>query len=397
MQTQAPRARQERSIRNDARILAATQSLLAEEGWPGLALGRVAERAGLSVRPIRDRYADRLTLAATAWQDLIAPGWESSMAAVISAADAADARTLGTALRPFARPGVLHRAAGELLMIAAHDEQMRAVVEDAAITPLIRSLDPRTSGGRQRAAMHGYAVMLALGLLLESWRPGAARVDLSGALDRIADALRRPAEPTRLPTARAPHLDRGVVIDTGEPLWDAVLRATIHQVGTRGYEAATVEAIVSEAGCSQTVLFHRYATKGEAFLDATRRMFGAATELNAAYQERMADAHSLGVAEAIMLREYMRPGREIERVVGLEQYRIAWHDEQMRFALETEQKAVRQALRRAHSDLPAAEARARLHLEFAMGMGPVLLAQLVPDAWALPFDVVTVPLIDRAA
>lgn len=394
MPSGAVRPRQGRSIRNDGVILQATQELLAEEGWAGVSLNSVARRAQLSVRPVRDRYADRRELVAAAWEQLIAPLWASSVAAVVSAADAADEGALLTALTPFARPGGIHRAGGELVMVAAHDEDVRAIVADAAILPLARLLDG-SARGRARAAIHGYAAMLALGLLLESWREGAAEVDLVGFARRLAAAFREPSRPRRLPSAGAPHLDEGAVIDTGEPVWDAVLRATLRQVGTRGYESATVESIVAEAGCSQSVLFHRYPTKGEAFLDATRRMFGAATALNVAYQQRMAHAHSPGIAETIMLREYMRPGREVERVIGLEQYRLAWHDAAMRAALHSEQLPMREAFLREHADLAVGEARALLHVELAMGMGPVLLAQLVPEAWELPYDVVTVPLIDR--
>lgn len=389
------RPRQERSVRNDEAILRASVGLLADEGTAGLALGRVARRAGLSVRPVRDRYSDRTALAAAVWDHLLAPTWAESIEAVIAAADSGDERALLAALTPFARPADPHRAAGELLMLAAHDEGVRAIVSDAAIAPLTRVLGG-SGVGRTRAAAQGYAAMLALGLLLESWREGATEVDLSGLAQRVSAAFRAQAKPRRLPSAAAPHLDEGAVIDTGDPLWDAVLRATLRQVGTRGYEAATVESIVAEAGCSQTVLFRRYATKREAFLDATRRMFGAATALNVAYQQRMAKVHSPGVAEAIILREYMRPGREVERVIGLEQYRLAWHDHAMREALQAEQRPVQEAFLRAHADLPPGDARALLHAELAMGMGTVLLAQLVPEAWALPYDVVTVPLIDRA-
>ena len=382
-------------MRNDATILQATLDLLAEEGWVGLSHTRVARRAHLSVRPVRDRYADRSDLAAAVWEHLIAPRWTASMAAVLAAADAGDDAMLLAALDPFARPASTHRAGGELLMVAAHDDDVRAIVADEAIAPLARALDGSATG-RTRAAVHGYAAMLALGLLLESWREGAAEIDLSGIVHRVAAAFREPTRARRLPSAAAPHLDQGAVIDTGEPLWDSVLRATLRQVGTRGYESATVESIVAEAGCSQTVLFHRYPTKGDAFLDATRRMFGAATALNVDYQQRMAHTHSPGLAEAIMLREYMRPGREVERVIGLEQYRLAWHDPAMRAALQAEQRPMHEAILRDHSHLPLGEARTLLHAELAMGMGPVLLAQLIPEAGALPYDVVTVPLIDRA-
>lgn len=378
--------------RNDQLIVEATASLLSEEGWAALTLAGVAHRAGLSARPVKDRYPDRLTLAAQAWERLISPGWSESMAAVIATATSGDAQALKSALAPFADPGPVHGAAVELLLVAAHDEDVRAVVTPAALRPIEEALDP--ANGPAVAAARGYAVMMALGLLLESWRNTAAGLDLTAPLAHLAPVLSIPGEPVPLPLERATHLDEGPVIETGDPLWDAVLVATLRQVGTRGYEAATVEAIVAEAGCSQSVLFRRYATKSDAFFDATRRMAGGAMALNVAYQQKVATEHSPGVAEAVMMREFMRPGREIERVIGLEQYRLTRHHEQLRADVEAEQAAVQSAYLESLAHLPQAEARARLHLELAMGMGTVLLSQLVVNSWQLPYDVITVPLID---
>ena len=385
---------QERVARNDRLIIEAAASVLAEEGWSGLALSRVARRAGLSVTPVRDRYPDQIALAAAAWEQVLAPTWASGMSALIDAADAADPQDLERALEPFVAPAPELRASGELFMVGAHDAQVRALVTDLALAPLERSLNPALAGGPERAAIRGYVVMLALGFLLESWRSHAPEVDFTVPLGDLASALRNPAAPQPLPPERATHLDEGPRIDTGDPLWDAVLRATLRQIGTYGYEAATTEAIVSEAGCSESVLFRRYATKAEAFLDATRRMTAEATQLNVEYQQRMMEKHSPGIAEAIMMREFMRPGREVERGIGLEQFRLAWHDEQLASDIEAEQAAVVTGYLESVAHLPVGEALARLRIEFAMGMGTVMLAQLIPESWQLPYDVVTVPLID---
>lgn len=385
-------ARPAHLARNDALIVDAAAALLSDEGWSALTLAGVAQRAGLSVRPVRDRYSDRIQLAHAAWDRVIAPSWSRSMERVLDCATAGDVPALASALAPFLHPDPAHRAAGELLLIAAHDDDVRAVVAAAALRPLEEALDPAQS--RTRAAARSYAVMLALGLMLESWRSTAEGVDITTPLTRLAAVLHEPGEPVSLPPDRATHLDEGPVIDTGDSMWDAVLVATLRQVGTRGYEAATVEAIVSEAGCSQSVLFRRYATKSDAFFDATRRMVGAAMELNVAYQQRVATEHSPGIAEAVMMREFMRAGREVERIISLEQYRLAWHDEQLRAAVAAEQAPVQAAYLASLSHISEDEAQARLHLELAIGMGTVLLSQLVPASWHLPYDAITVPLID---
>lgn len=287
-------------------------------------------------------------------------------------------------------------AAMELLVASTYEPALHAAIHSTLGDDLDRWLTSGTAERRSIAATHGYVTMLAFGLVLESWRPGVRQLALQAEMQRVATALASPSRARRLPTDGARHLDESAVIDTGDVLWDSMLRAVLTQVGTRGFEAATVQSIAAEAGCSETVLFRRYATKREAFLDATRRMFGAATALNVTYQRNVAARHSPGVAEAIMLREFLRPGRDLARIIGLEQHRLAQHDPLMREALEYEQRGFRKSFTAEHPQLTTAQVSARIHLEFVLGMGPVLLAQLHPPAWELALDTVTVPLLDPA-
>lgn len=386
--------RQERSLRNDTRILTAAVEVLADEGYTGLSLTGVSRRAGLSIRPVRDRYPDRSALIAAIWADEVRAPLLASFREVVDAADQVDEKALLAGFRSLTSPSVHPRAATEILIVAAHDPATSTLITADLGNELSGWLNPRSRGGSAGAATRGYVIMVALGLILESWRADARKVILDAEVAALCRALRSPAKAQRLPTESADHLEGEPVWDTGEPAWDAVLRATLRQVGHRGYDGATVESIAAEAGYSQTVLFSRYPTKRDAFLDATHRMFAAATELNFAYQQRIAARYSPGIAEAVMLREYMKPGRELARTIGLEQYRLAWHDREMRSALEVEQADFRRHYRKAHPELNDTQFRARLHMEHAIGMGPVLLAQLDPTAWRLPYDVITVPLVD---
>ena len=261
---------------------------------------------------------------------------------------------------------------------------MRAT--DSALTPARGTLS------RTDAARHAYLLILALGLLLEGRRPGVADLDLTPVLRDTAAALSHPTAPARLPTASATHLDAGAVFATGDPAWDRLLQASLDEIGARGYDAATVDVIARASGSSQGLLFGRYATKRDLFLDATRRMLGEATELNVAFQLRIGESHSLGIAEAVMLREWMDPRRFALRTIGLEQYRVGWHDPEMQAAMDAEQAPVIEPLLAMWSADGPALGLARVHLARAGGMGPLLLADLHPESYRLPYDVVTVPL-----
>ncbi|MBU6245993.1 MAG: hypothetical protein KGP12_12335, partial [Actinomycetales bacterium] len=109
---------------------------------------------------------------------------------------------------------------------------------------------------------------------------------------------------------------------------------------------------------------------------------------------RIAAASSIGMSEAVAMRELMRPGRERNRIVALEQYRLVWHDADLRERYRQVQEPVLEAYVASifHGD-PVAS-RARAHLELARGSGPIMLAQLIPESWQLPYDVVTIPLLD---
>jgi hypothetical protein len=108
---------------------------------------------------------------------------------------------------------------------------------------------------------------------------------------------------------------------------DALLQVTLDQVGTRGYDAATTMSIARASAHTEGFLFARYDSKLDLFFDATQRLVSRSTGANVAYQQQVADRYSSGMAEAVVMREFMRPGRERLRVVNLEQFRLSWHDE----------------------------------------------------------------------
>lgn len=383
-------------MRNHEALLAAATVCLDEEGWGGLALGRVSKAAGLSISPARARFTDRNGLAVSLWRERLAPTVRSALTDVVALAASGrpiDPTDLQTVLAPFISPDRTMRCAGELVIVARYEPALGSAVHEALDSLLDHALTPARGGvTRTDAARSAYLLILALGLLLEGHRPGVADLDLAPVLQATASALSNPSAPARLPSASATHLDAGAVFATGDPAWDRLLQASLDEIGARGYDAATVDVIARASGSSQGLLFGRYATKRDLFLDATRRMLGEATELNVAFQVRIGESHSLGIAEAVMLREWMDPRRIALRTIGLEQYRVGWHDPEMQAAMDAEQAPVVEPLLAMWSAEGRDIGLARVHLARAAGMGPLLLADLHPQAYRLPYDVVTVPL-----
>ena len=390
-----------RTARNHEALLDAALRCLDDEGWAGLALGRVSRVAGLSISPARARFTDRNGLAAALWRERLADRLQGALADVVAlvghrgdvdAGPLTSAR-LASTLAPFVAPDQTMRCAVELVIVARYEPVVGTAVRESLDPVLHDALTPiRGRLTRADAARRAFLLMVALGLLLEGRRPEAARIDLSPVLRTMAEALSSPVAPARLPATSAVHLDAGAVFATGDRAWDRLLQASLDEIGSRGYDAATVDVIARASGSSQGLLFGRYATKRDLFLDATRRMVGEATALNVAYQERIAQTHSLGIAEAVMLREWMDPRRLCLRTIGLEQYRVGWHDPEMQAAMDAEQAPVVDRLLAMWSaEGGRAAGLARVHLARAVGMGPLLLADLHPPAHLLPYDVVTEP------
>lgn len=373
-------------MRNDERILDAALELLAEQGWNGFSVQGVAVRSGLSRRPVLDRFPDREALAASVWGHRVSAALVDALSATAAAADVATLRGTSAALEPFLRPEPALAAAAELLVVRQYEPRVRTALDRSLAQWFTTTLG---TGPRPEAARRAYLVMLALGLLL-AW-PGP-RSDVPGIdpiLREVCAALAARRAPSRQPSRNARHLDDPHPIDTGDPAVDHLLRATLDQLGREGFDRATTARIARAAGVSEGFLFARYRTKLELVDDATRRSAAVAAARNEQFMARLEREHSAGMAEAVFLREIMRPGRELQRSTNLEQRRLVRHHPVLQAYVDQEFRALADAVRGTSRRWDEAAFRARYHVAVSVGFGAILLAQLHPESWRLPYDVVT--------
>ena len=390
---------QQRVLRNYERLLDAAMTAADQDGWAGLNFANVAARAGLSRRPLQDRFTDASHLAAAAWTERAEPVLQSALTDVLEAGGVLrgdqDVKALLTSFEALAHPRPELRAAAELMLVSQFDLVLRAAVRDGLGSQIEQWCTPETKQvTRADAGRRGYLLMQALGLLLAGHRPGIEGIDLNHETRCLAKALATPAKPTALPRARARHLDEPTPFDTGDPTLDALLQAVLDQVGADGFDGASIERIVSAAGSSQGALFGRYETKLDLFIDATRRQHSISMRSNHEYIQNIAADHGAGVADAITLREFQRPGREQPRAHLLEQVRIAWHQEPLLLAQAEELDAFAMeefivGVQRTRKQVPG-----YVHFGYALGLGATTLPVLYPACWTLPYDVVTIPLLD---
>lgn len=383
--------------RNSERLIEAAADVVLERGWDDLTYASVADRAGLTTRTLYDRYANKSELGIALWNAGAGGRFLSALAAFVDAiVIPAGSKPHSTAhltelLSPLSHPTPTTSVAMDLLGAATFD----LVIRDHIVTQFNHAVGSRCVKSRSvpisDAARTAFAVNAGVGLFFASRRPGAASLDLSDPVEETAVALTQPAAPAPLPTINTRHMKVNSV-RTGDPALDALLTATLDVVSELGYHAATTSRIVTQAGVSEGLLYGRYATKLDLFLDATSRGSDGNLELNARLMREVAESHTFGIAEATFYREHLRPEHARGRALVIERIRLAWNEPRMR---ANDQAAELAYFAERASEIPTEKlsaARSSVHWGLSMGYGTYVTAFLLPRAWKLPFDVVTTPL-----
>lgn len=386
-------------MRNDERILDAATTLAAERGWSSFRLVSVGEYAGLSKRPVMDRYPNRSQLAAELWRERLDPALRQALTAVLSAGGQRDAPVdedaLNQALDAFLCPTVQLRAAAEILIVSQFDAAVDAEVRAGLMAVVLQWCTPRSGDvTRAAAARRAYLVLVALGLLMAAGHSHAPKVDLTRCIRDLAVALRVDRRPMALPKKRAHHVVRSTEFATDDPDRDALCGAALELVATHGVDGTTTRAVAHLAGFSEAKLFLHFDTKMDMFQQAIDMQQRRSGQENTDFVAEVAKDHSRGVAEAVLFRELMRPSVAQSRLLASEHKRVSFHESDVQAKEEAVLAQFLAAAWAEHPDCSESEARSAFHYDYATGLGCFALPILLPEAWALPYDVVTVPMID---
>lgn len=396
-QTPGQRHRQARSVLNDERTLDAVVEHLDSGGWEGTSLGEIARGAGLSLPAVLDRYDNRGAAVVDAWHKRLTPALRTALESCVEVVDTeAPPSELLAALDVFVHPSRELRAAIEVLLVSRYDRQLADAVSDTISADLREWTVPKARRlTRADAARRTFVLGLALGCLVEARRGAPEQpLDLRPDVELMSAALQAHHSPTRLPSVRAEHLHGPPTFDTEDPALIALFTATLAEIGEYGYETATVRRIAKRAGYTTGLIFRRFGSKRDLFLDATARMLVGAASANHQFQMGIAEATSPGIADAVLTREFMHPDLKKLRTITYEQYRLSWHDPDMQASFQAAQSQILAEMMEMFPQLTEDQARARSFLALSRGTGIALLADLQPAAWELPLDVVTVPLVD---
>lgn len=386
-----PAPRQTRALRNDERILDAAAELTATEGWAALVPSRVAAASGVSRSTVQERFPDRSALGAAVWERRCHEPITDALSSLLTGltTDVTPAERAGR-VAALSQPVPALQAASELLISAHYDPSLRDVVDGSLGTmvgPLLKVRD------RAKAGSTGYLLAVGLGLLLAARRTGSDSIDLAPIGEALASAVGQHRRPTSLPAATAPHLTGDLDLAPDDPRLNALLNAALREIGAHGFDGASVDRIAKASHHTKGLVFSRFDSKLELFLEATRRQQSLAFAANEAFMQEVTAEHGRGIAEAVAIRELQRPHLDYSRAIAMEQLRLTWHYAELKQAQEADLDAV-VAQMAASEDTHFAHSAAVVHFAFAAGLGVALLPLLYPNAYRLPYDVMTVPLVE---
>lgn len=378
--------------RTDVLLRQAAREILATEGWSALAFTRIAERAGVSRRPVHDRYTDRWDVAIDLWHSESSDALLGALSTVIEAAEGPEAspQSIKQALDQFVHPTLELRAAIEILVISQFDSRLQQRVHESCRIRIQPLCQPSNDIAEARTSTrNAYLVAISLGLLL-GWRISSGEdFDLLNESERIFEALRTDLQPAPLPRLDADHFDGDIILDVDDDNLRNLMIATIEEIGKDGFDGATTLRIAKRAGCSEGFIFSRYHSKLELFVDIIRRNNESRLRQNNELLDSIAREYSQGIADAVFIREAMQPGRGHRRALTLEHFRVSMSDAQMRQQTIASLEKFVAEMRAANPEWAEKMTPSRVRMAHTTGIGVVALPLIVPGAWRLPFDLVT--------
>lgn len=394
---QRPRPVQARVNRNSDTILDAALIILSNEGWGDLTISQVARESALSPFTIRSRAPTPGALAAWLWRDRLAPVALDLLASGLAELECAGQPGEHQALVLAGRKALTRTpemdAIAEILVIAYFDAEVAEAVDESLSDALQAWCTPSARLSPEKAARAAYAVSLTIGLLLMSRYPWARDPGLDEALRLRSIALSMCVITEDLPEADASHMDVRPILAADDEALDLLLNAALESISRLGFDATTVKDVTEAAGYSEGLAFGRYRTKMALFIDATSRQEAFGWRENAEFMRSIECKHGLAVAEAIYFREALAPGRRSARVMTLEQLRLSWHNITLLTAAIDVLRGFREQLIQ-EPGWGQIETEADFFLNTAAPLGALLLPRMLPEAFTLPWNAVTVPLFD---
>lgn len=391
-----PRSRrtQARVARHDEAIRAAAVRVLAQRGWDKFTKQSVAQASGLSEGAVYRRYATARDIGMDVWSSQLAPTLGVALDRLFAAVgDVGNgAADLPAALRSFLYAGDPLLASIEVLLASGLDPELHELVTASLSTHLSPVLPSSNHQDAVDAARHAAALVAALGLVMTADRPWLATCSVGPAIDRLRHAIDQPSAVIALPPDRPEFLTQSP-FETGDPRRNRVMECMAASVGSLGYARSFLAPVARAAGVDVNYISQNFGNKLDLFLALIDHQHDKGWNHITQFFAEQTQIHGAGVAEAIGWLAYLAPNIGQERVVALESYRLTMFNDRMRsLVVAKESENFKQIVASGPPSTPPAELFGHMHLELCFGIGLLVTAILLPEAWRFPFVTVTTPL-----
>lgn len=371
---------------NDELIRDTAVSLLARHGIAGISLAAVARAADLSHTALTARFGGRDELLCDVWEHVA----HNHLDQIVAWAN----EQVGTrtplvrdmkSIKSLLQQTDTISAFSELLIVSMTTPTLRTVVRASFEHHLRDMLD----SDQTLATQITFLVGTILGIVCEQRATKINQSYVADVIRAIAEDAARPQSPVNLPNVDAPHLKR-YNFDTGDERRDRILESCITNIGKHGFDDTTTKMIARDAGVSEGLVFSMYPAKVDIFFDASMIQVHLGIRRNLEFAIELIDKHGSGIANAILIREWLAPHLSAQRVALLELTRMTWHDTQLRRRID---RTKQDLMKSENVPMPAKnlglEDKAVQFVQLAIPTGLYVLVEALPDVATLPYSMVT--------
>jgi AcrR family transcriptional regulator len=392
--------RRARVAQTDQAILNATIAILNRSGYAALTLNAIARDCGKSTTTVTKRFATPTESAAAAWRAHYGAIAVRDLQELLRHAglldEPGDPNALIGTLEALHQPNPDWRSISELLLISAFEPPLREAISHDLRGTTQRWCTPNPPHPNPiLATQRAYVLILGLGLTLIGAHPNRDHGDIHSAFHTLQRALRNPSAPQTAPSLiaamplEANHFD----FHTQDPRERQLLTALLEVIAERGIDRATTQAIALAAHSNEGLLFNRYASKIDAFLDAMNQHQRLYIQKQNAAALALSAEHPAALVDTAVIQRSLHPDREAPRAVAMEYLRMTRYHPHVAEHLTQTQRALREQILQANPTAPHATIDGWLSYGLAIGAGLGILPLLLPEAHRLPYNVVLEPLL----
>jgi AcrR family transcriptional regulator len=383
----ATKARPSSAFRNDKLIVEAATELLSEGGFESVTLNKVAVKAGLSFTALRGRFDSLEELLIYVWDEIGIPHFLKPLDACVDyyiSGQAVKSDVLDTYLKNFDQLSDHSKAALELLLGSVTHSELRTRIQESS-APYFSTIAGRKLDYLARYVFFASTIVgvLALSRVLKIPRKSIIR-----SMHEVGLALATPGAKISIPVVNAKHL-QDYALKIEDDFERNVFTAMLDCVSEKGFAKTTTKDIALAAAMSEGRIFGKFSSKLEIFLKAMEAQTDAAFDSNLEAMRIWLEKYGLSVANAILIREYLKPEVDRQRALQLEAMRLSWHVPEIRAQRQSDLKQVLKKQLENGLSAAADEVESEIILQQAIPMGLLIVALFNDSSYKLPHTVAT--------